>query len=206
MSVREVIAIPGAKHYINIPPETIFPKKIPHQKPLTDNQHTYLNNTIDKLIAADITKTIHLEDVKCCSSNTLAQKTHDKLGLSLNELKHRVNKECIAHVMTPAHNIETKNAPTPATQSTPHNPTPMKHTPPKPQTSRICQNYMALNKVTQVFPTPGGDICTKQCKLSGHRWVHKFDFASGFYAVHVPAPMRLFLTFYTEGRSFLTQK
>ena len=204
LSVREVIAIPGAEHRINIPLDAVFPTKVPHQKPLTDNQCTYLNNAINELIAADIIEMIHPEDVKCCSPITLAQKTHDKLCLSLNELKHRVNEECIAHGMTPAHNIETKNAPTPAAQSTPHNLTPMRHTPPKPQTWRICQNYAVLNKVTQVFPTPGGDICTNQCKLSGHWCVHKFNFASGFYTVHVPAPMRPFLAFYTKGRGFLT--
>ena len=161
LSVREVTLIPGAEHRINIPPDTVFLKKIPHQKPLTDNQCIYFNDTIDILIAADIIETICPEDIKCCSPITLAQKAHERPGLSLNEIQHRVSEECIVHGMTPAHNIDAKD-PTSA------NSTPTKHNPAKPQTWRICQNYSALNRVTQVFPTPGGDIHTKQCKVSGH--------------------------------------
>ena len=53
---------------------------------------------------------------------------------------------------------------------------------------------------------PTGDICTKQRKLSGYRWILKFNFASGFYAVHIPVTLRLYLAFYTKSREFLTQK
>jgi len=31
LSVREVILIPGAEHHIHVPPDAVFPKKIPHQ-------------------------------------------------------------------------------------------------------------------------------------------------------------------------------
>ena len=31
LSVREVILTPGAEHHIHIPPDAVFPKKIPHQ-------------------------------------------------------------------------------------------------------------------------------------------------------------------------------
>jgi len=70
----------------------------------------------------------------------------------------------------------------------------------------MCQNYAALNKVTHVFPMPQGDICTKQQRLSGHHWVHGFDFTSGFYAVTIPEESRPYLTFYVEGHGFNTQK
>ena len=195
MSICKVLPIPGAEHHINIPPDVIFPKKVPHQKPLSDSQCTYLNKAVDKLLAADIVKTICPEDIKCCSPITLAQKPHNTPGLSLNELQHRVNEECISHNMTPVHNIEPCKPQLPT-----HPPVPLD--PPKPQTWHICQNYSALNRVTQVFSTPTRDICTKQRKLSGYRWIHKFDFASGFYAIFVPAPMRPYLAFYTESGGF----
>jgi len=70
----------------------------------------------------------------------------------------------------------------------------------------MCQNYAALNKVTHVFPMPQGDICTKQQRLSGHHWVHGFDFTSGFYAVTIPEENRPYLAFYVEGCRFNTQK
>ena len=111
-----------------------------------DNQFTYFNNAIDKLITADIIETIHPEDVKCCSPITLAQKAHERPGLSLNEIQQRVNEECIAHGMAPAHNMDAK-VPTPQ----PRNTIQLNH-----RHGTICQNYSALNKVTQVFPTPVG--------------------------------------------------
>jgi len=53
---------------------------------------------------------------------------------------------------------------------------------------------------------PQGDIRTKQRRLSGHRWIHGFDFASGFYAVTIPERYRPYLAYYVEGRGFHMQK
>jgi len=51
-----------------------------------------------------------------------------------------------------------------------------------------------------------GDIRTKQRRLSGHRWIHGFDFASGFYAVAIPEKYRPYLAYYVEGKGFYTPK
>jgi hypothetical protein len=53
---------------------------------------------------------------------------------------------------------------------------------------------------------PQGDIRTKQRRLSGHWWVHSFDFALGFYAVTIPKAIHPYLAYYVEGRGFQTQK
>lgn len=53
---------------------------------------------------------------------------------------------------------------------------------------------------------PQGDICTKHHQLSGHQWVHGFDFASGFYAVSIPTESRPYLAYYVEGRGFFAPK
>ena len=82
----------------------------------------------------------------------------------------------------------------------------MAYDPTQPQKWRICQNYSALNRVTHIFPTPQGDIRTKQRELSGHRWVHSFDFTSGFYTVTIPEAICPYLTYYVEGRGFWTNK
>ena len=71
---------------------------------------------------------------------------------------------------------------------------------------RICQNYNALNKVTKVFPLLQGDIQTKQQGLSGHCWVHEFDFTSGFYAVTIPESSCPYLAYYIEGCIFFMNK
>ena len=54
LSVQELIPIPGAEHHIHILPDAVFPKKIPHQRQLTQAQHKYLSNAIDELLVADI--------------------------------------------------------------------------------------------------------------------------------------------------------
>ena len=186
LSVREVLPISGAEHRIHIPPDVIFPKKIPHQRQLTEAQRAYLSDAIDELLAADIIEKIRPEDVKCASPITLAQKVHTNPGLSLTELQDRINEECIAQGLPPTYNIET-----PITHTiTLQNNAEMVYDPTQPQKWCICQNYGALNKVTHVFPMPQGDIHTKQRRLSRHQWVHGFDFASGFYAVSIPEESR----------------
>lgn len=53
---------------------------------------------------------------------------------------------------------------------------------------------------------PQGDIRAKQRRLSGHRWVSVFDFASGFYAVTVAEESRPYTCFYVEGRGYFQYK
>jgi hypothetical protein len=141
------------------------------------------------------------EDVKCVSPITLAQKVHTNSGLSLDELHHRVNEECISHGLPPVHDVEAPKTPT----VTPVKDSAMAYNLTQPQKWHICQNYGALNKVTHVFPMPQGDIRTKQRQLSGHRWVHGFDFASGFYAVSIPDESRPYLAYYIEEEGSLLQ-
>ena len=112
LSIREVIPIPGAEHRIHIPPDTVFPKRIPHQRQLTQAQREYLSNAIDELLAADMIEPIRPEDVKCVSPITLAQKVHTNPGLSLDELRHRVNEECISNGIPPIHDVEAPAVPT----------------------------------------------------------------------------------------------
>jgi len=82
----------------------------------------------------------------------------------LNELCHQVNEECIDNGFPLVHDIDssTYHIPAPAENAN------MTYDPTQPQKWRICQNYVALNQVTQVFPMPQGDIRTKQRRLSGH--------------------------------------
>ena len=50
------------------------------------------------------------------------------------------------------------------------------------------------------------DICTKQCRLSGHQWIHGFDFTSAFYAVTIPKEYWLYLAYNVEGKEIFTLK
>jgi len=49
---------------------------------------------------------------------------------------------------------------------------------------------------------PQGDIRAKQQRLSGHKYISVFDFASGFYAVEIPKESQPYTAFYVEGRGY----
>jgi hypothetical protein len=49
---------------------------------------------------------------------------------------------------------------------------------------------------------PQGDIREKQQRLSGHRYVHIFDFAAGFYAISIDHDSQPYITFFVEGKGY----
>ena len=192
LSVSEVKHVKNATHHLDIDPGTTFSTKV-NQKPLTPPQRKYLYESVDAMLKADIIEQCTPEQVKCASPTTLAQKTHTGTGLTLEELQHRVNDECIAHGFQPAFSLPPRTSPTPNDDLN------------KSDTKwRICQNFAQINKVTKVAPMPQGDIRAKQQRLSGHRWVSGIDFASGFYAIEVDPESRPYTAFYVEGRQYFT--
>lgn len=146
LSVHEVLPVNDAIHRLNISPDATFSKKV-HQKPLTPPQRQYLYESIDVMLEAGIIEPCTPENVKCVSPTTLAQKAHQGKGLTLEELQHRVNDECIAHGMEPRFDLPPRTAPTPDDRENTDKPK-----------WRICQNFSQINKVTQVAPMPQGDI------------------------------------------------
>lgn len=63
----------------------------------------------------------------------------------------------------------------------------------------MCQDFGEIDKVTEIAPMPQGEIWAKQQCLSGHRYIHVFDFAAGFYTVSIHPDSQPYLTFYVEG-------
>ena len=189
LSVSEVNVAGDATHHLDIPPDATFSMKV-HQKPLTPPQRRHLYSSIDTMLKAGIIEACRPEDVKCISATTLAQKAHEGKGLTLEELQHRVNDECVTHGFEPKFDLPPRTSPTPDDGI------------PKEPKWRICQNFTQVNKMTKVAPMPQGDIRAKQQRLSGHRWVSGFDFAAGFYAVAVDPVSRPYTAFYVEGRGY----
>ena len=189
LSVSEVKTVEGAIHHLDIPSDATFSFKV-NQKPLTPPQRRYLYESIDTMLEAGIIEACNPEDVKCISATTLAQKTHQGKGLALGELQHRVNDQCVASGIEPRFDLPPRTSPTPddSAQGDPK--------------WRICQNFAQINKITKIAPMPQGDIRAKQQRLSGHRWVSSFDFASGFYVVLVDPESRPYTAFYVEGRGY----
>ena len=114
---------------------------------MTPPQRKYLNDKVDEMLAAGIIAPIHPRDVRNVAPTVLAQKVHEGNGLALDELKHRINDECVNHGISSAFDLpprpEPRELPTSITTS---------------QKWRICQDFNNLNKVTQIAPMPQGDI------------------------------------------------
>ena len=190
LSVSEVFPVENAVHTLDIPADATFSRKI-HQKPLTPPQRQYLHARIDEMLAAGVLEQCEPGQVKCVSPTTLAQKVHEGAGLTLEELQHRINDQCVANGFEPHFQMPPRTTPTPNDEVASSE-----------QKWRICQNFGEVNKLTKIAPMPQGDIRTKQQRLSGHRWVSIFDFTAGFYAVEVAEESRPYTAFYVEGRGY----
>jgi len=189
LSMKEVNAIPGAVHRLNIPEGAKLQTKIPPRS-YNPIQRAYLESKIDEMLDAGIIRRIHPRDVRFVAQMVLAQKAHEGQGLAIDELKHRVNDQCIAHNLPPE--FELPPRPNNCEPTTPREPLPLKW--------RICQDFNGINKLTEIAPVPQGDTRAKQLRLSGHRYLHVFDFAAGFYGVQIHPDSQPYITFYVEGR------
>ena len=96
LAVKEINAIPGAVHKLNIPKGATFRTKIPLRS-YNPDQRAFMEVKIDEMLEAGVIRKIHSRDVWCVAQTVLAQKTHKGEGLTLDELKHCVNNQCIEH-------------------------------------------------------------------------------------------------------------
>jgi len=193
LSIKEVNAIPGAVHKLNIPEGSTFRTKI-HPRSYNPDQRAFVNAKVDEMLEAGIIHPIHPGEVRFVAQTVLAQKTHDGQGLCIEELKYIVNEQCLKHGLPDEFDL-------------PHKPDPNPNIPPTQNTPikwRMCQDFGGINRVTEVAPVPQGDIRAKQLRLSGHRYVHVFDFAAGFYGIAVHPDSQPYITFFVEGRGYFS--
>jgi hypothetical protein len=149
LSVSKVKQVEGAVHRLNIEPDTKFSTKV-HQKPLMPPQCRYLHEKLQAMLDTGIIEPCEPGQVKCVSPTTLAQKTHEGAGLTLDELQHRINEECMHNGLEPQFDLPPRTK----TQAE-ANSAKDKDKEPK---WRICQKFSQINKVMQVAPMPQGDI------------------------------------------------
>jgi hypothetical protein len=195
LSMSEVTVVAGATHKLNVPNGTKFKMKV-NQRPLSGPQKEYFNGVLDKMLEAGIIALIDHNNVKCRGATTLAKKAHEGNGLTIEELQHRVNDECVtagipsAFKDLPPWDFEQHNTVQTETQTK----------------WQVCQDFAELNKVTKVPPMPQGDIWAKQPCLSGHHWINMFDFAAGFYACKIGPEDQPYVCFYVEGQGYFCCK
>jgi hypothetical protein len=53
-----------------------------------------------------------------------------------------------------------------------------------------------------VVPFPQGDIRDKQRRLSSHQYVSIFDFASGFFALHIDEAVQPYIVMFVPGKGY----
>jgi hypothetical protein len=189
--MSEVNTVPGAVHKLNIPPETKFCTRIPQQS-MNPAQKEYLHAKVNEMIEAGIIALIHPRDVRAVAPVVFSKKTHEGQGLPLNKLKHRVNDQCMELGI-------------PGAEDLPRRPADQKNTSDEPSMSQkwhLCQDPPEVNRVTEIVPMPQGDIQEKQQRLSGHRYIHVFDFAAGFYAIAIDHNSQPCITFFVEGKGY----
>ena len=195
LAIKEVNPIPNAVHKLNIPEGATFRTKIPPRS-YNPDQRAFMEAKIDEMLEARVIRPIHPRDVRFVAQTVFAQKTHDGQGLPLDELKDKVNDQCIQHGIPNEFDLPPR--PEPPDVTTSENVESAK----KPTKWRMCQDFNGINKVTEVAPIPQGDIRAKQLRLSGHRYIHVFDFAAGFYGIAVHPDSQPYITFYVEGRGY----
>jgi hypothetical protein len=190
--MSEVNMVPEAVHKLNIPPETKFRTRIP-QRSMNPAQKEYLHAKVNEMVEAGIIAPIHPRDVHAVAPVVFSKKTHDGQGLPLDELKHRVNDQCMELGLASAEDL-------------PPRPTDRENTSNEPSMSQkwhLCQDLSEVNRATtEIAPMPQGDIQEKQQHLSGHQYVHIFDFAAGFYAISIDHDSQPYITFFVEGKGY----
>jgi hypothetical protein len=181
LAIKEVNAIPGAVHKLNIPKDAAFQTKIPPWS-YNPDQRAFIESKVDEMLEAGIVRPIHPRDVRFVAQTVLVQKTHEGQGLLLGELKHRINDQCLKHGLPGEFDMPPRPKFSDTTTSTGGGDSGDIKQPTK---WRLCQDFNGINRVTEVAPIPQGDIRAKQLRLSGHCYVHVFDFAAGFYGIAV---------------------
>jgi hypothetical protein len=79
LSIKEVNAIPGAVHKLNIPEGATFRTKIPPRS-YNPDQRAFINAKVNEMLEAGIIRPIHPSKVRFVAQTVLAQKTHDGQG------------------------------------------------------------------------------------------------------------------------------
>jgi len=150
LSLSEVNLIPGAMHKLKVPEDATFHTKIP-QCMFNPDQRAFMEAKVDEMLKGGIIWPMHPGEVKCVAPSVLAQKIHGNTGLSSDELKHKVNDECVKHGLPSAFDLPPR--PPPAENTS---------TPISPKKWRLCQDFGEINKVTPIAPVPQGNIRAKQ--------------------------------------------
>ena len=107
---------------------------------------------IDEMLEAGIIRCIHPWDVRFVAQTVLAQNAHGGDGLTINELKHRVNDQCTEHGIPSKFEMLPRPQPVEPKEKATLN---------KPKKWRMCQDFGEINRIMEITPVPQGEIWAK---------------------------------------------
>ena len=139
LSIKEVNVIPGAVHKLNIPEGATFHTKIPPQS-YNPEQRVFVNAKVDEMLEAGIIRSIHHSQVRFVAQTVLAQKAHEGQGLGIEELRYKVNDQCLKHGLPKEFDLPpVPLIPVPESSSSTKRDAPIKWC--------MCQDFGGINKV-----------------------------------------------------------
>jgi hypothetical protein len=110
------------------------------------------------MLDAGVIAPISPNNVKFVAPTVLAQKAHSESGLSMDEILHCLNDQCVTAGMAPRTDLPLR--PDPASFVSDQGGL--------GNAWRVCQNFIELNRHTEVAPMNQEDIHMKQLCLSSH--------------------------------------
>ncbi|KAF8694560.1 hypothetical protein RHS03_08167, partial [Rhizoctonia solani] len=190
LNLSEVLPVSITELRLEVPPETVFPKKI-GQKKLTKPQRKALYKMLDELKQAQIVQCVTQDQVAAVSPISLVPKPASTLAPSIKLLQQMANLECRKYGIPLKYpEVGFYNGP----KGTDH--------PTQPAKWRLVQNFATVNRYTQVKPFPMGDLFAKQQAVAGHKYISVMDLHAGFHAIPIAPKSVLYTGFHVDGRGY----
>ncbi|KAF8749003.1 hypothetical protein RHS01_10377 [Rhizoctonia solani] len=192
LNLSEVLPVSITELRLEVPPETVFPKKI-GQKKLTEPQRKALYEMLDELERARIVQRVTQDQVAAVSPISLVPKPASTSAPSIKLLQQMANSECRKYGIPLKYpEVGFYDGP----KGTDH--------PTQPAKWRLVQNFATVNRYTQVKPFPMGDLFAKQQAVAGHKYISVMDLHAGFHAIPIAPESVPYTGFHVDGRGYYT--
>lgn len=190
-TLSQVQECPHTEHTLNIDPKARL-HKVAFGRPLTEPELRAATDSTNALLAAGIIERVRPEQVKCVAPTVMAKKKGPAGTISIQTLQYMANEALAASQLPPMHPQQPGQPP----------PIPDAPTNTPPTLFRMCHNFSAINKATQVKAFPPGDLDAKVKRHAGKRWIIQLDALGAFYWIPVTPESRPYLCFFIQGSGY----
>jgi hypothetical protein len=195
-SLSDLDECPHTTHELRVAPDAKL-HKTAFGRPLSEPELKAARDCVRKVLDAGIIERVDPADVKCTAPTVMAKKKPLGTTACVEDIQRRADNALREAGLTPIHHVPpAKPAPCP---TVPDRPT-------EPAAYRMCHNFAAINRATQVKPFPPGDLAAKVRKHAGHRYIIQLDALGAFYWIPVAEQSRPYLCFFVQGYGYLQYK